>query len=52
MRKAPLYKIAKYKSFGEWRVYGETNSDFDTRELHKNCFTDDPKDYHDSILLR
>jgi hypothetical protein len=48
----PLYPIIKYDVFKDWKIYGETGDQEETKKLHDNCFTSDPADYVDSILLK
>mmetsp|Transcript_27057 Transcript_27057/g.23954 ORF Transcript_27057/g.23954 Transcript_27057/m.23954 type:complete len:157 (-) Transcript_27057:33-503(-) len=48
----PLFRVVKHNVFKDWRKYGETKSDHDVKELHKNCFTDDPRDYQDSVYFK
>lgn len=44
----PLKKLVKYRAFNEWFWYGDR---VDKSILYKNCITDDPEDFEDSIFF-
>ena len=51
LKNNPLFPIVKYKVFEDWKVYGETHSDYDLQALYTNCMSDDPEDYKDSVYF-
>lgn len=52
LKENPLFPIVKYNVFKDWKIYGETHSDYELQVLYANCLSNDADDYNPSVYFQ